>query len=304
MRSFSSVVFFILVFSQTLRGEDQHTGSDWLSQVPDPTPLSKIHLPGTHNSAALFEPLPSTAKCQELTIKEQLEAGVRFLDIRCRHQRDRFALYHESVPQRQTFGEFLVTLNTFLSDHPSECVLVSIQETSGAKGNTQSFTQTLKTYLAKNPKLWLLNTTLPSLIEARGQALLVRRFRSPKPLGIDATNWRCRGVHSASALLVQDQFKIAKPEEKWTQMKQLWTQAPDHPGKLTLNFTSGYQPGAFGIPNITAISTPINAQLHDRLLEPQCPPPGILVLDFITPELARSIYQLNFAAPSPPLTSP
>ena len=64
-----------------------YTLTDWMSAVNDSLKLSAISIPGTHDSGARYDPplLSGTAKCQDLTIREQLNAGTRFLDIRCRH---------------------------------------------------------------------------------------------------------------------------------------------------------------------------------------------------------------------------
>ena len=60
-------------------------GNDWMSPLDGGLLLSQLSIPGTHDSGARFEPLSRTAKCQTLTIGQQLDAGARFLDIRCRH---------------------------------------------------------------------------------------------------------------------------------------------------------------------------------------------------------------------------
>ena len=44
----------------------------WMSQLSDRVSLASLNIPGTHNSAALQEPFPKTAKCQTLSITEQL----------------------------------------------------------------------------------------------------------------------------------------------------------------------------------------------------------------------------------------
>lgn len=286
---FSRLTLLLILGLLSLQESTAQTGKDWLTKISGDTPLQKIHLPGTHNSAALLEPLPGVAKCQELSIEEQLSAGVRFLDLRCRHHDNQFSLYHGPVPQDQTFAEVQQTLIKFLAENPGECLLVSIQETAKPHQNSRSFQKTFTSYQTQAPKLWSTETTLPRLSEARGQAVLIRRFASKKALGIDATHWNSRGIHATPHFLIQDQFKLTIPKDKWTALQTLWKKTPQHPKLLPLNFASGYQPNQLGIPNITAISNEINPLLKKRLSQAPAPSPGVLILDFITPELSQAI---------------
>ena len=287
-------VFILLLTLVSLPHLRAQAAKNWLAGVEDQTPLQQLHLPGTHNSAALYEPLPGIAKCQDLTIEQQLQAGVRFLDIRCRHHDDQFSLYHGAISQKQSFATLQETLLEFLSKNASEFILVSIQETAKPHQNTRSFEKTFLRYQAEAPKLWSSATQLPRLADARGKALLVRRFPSQKALGIDATNWRGQGVHPSRHFLIQDKFKLNHPDKKWAALQALWKKAPQHPKLLSLNFASGYQPNKLGIPNITAISNAINPLLKARLSEAPPLPPGVLILDFIDSELAQAILRLNF----------
>src|SRR5688500_16988143 len=62
-----------------------YTMSNWMGSLPDATNVAQLSIPGTHDSGARTEPVGGTAKCQNLSIADQLTAGVRYLDIRCRH---------------------------------------------------------------------------------------------------------------------------------------------------------------------------------------------------------------------------
>ncbi|WP_228453080.1 hypothetical protein [Chryseobacterium sp. CH1] len=68
--------------------------NSWMAGLQDNISLSKISIPGTHDSGARIDaPVVSgTAKTQDLSIAEQLNAGVRFLDIRCRHIDNSFTI--------------------------------------------------------------------------------------------------------------------------------------------------------------------------------------------------------------------
>jgi 1-phosphatidylinositol phosphodiesterase len=71
-----------------------------MSDVPGSRLLSQLVLPGTHDSCARSG--GSLVACQTRTLAEQLKAGIRFLDIRCRHISDAFAIHHGPVFQNPT----------------------------------------------------------------------------------------------------------------------------------------------------------------------------------------------------------
>ena len=52
----------------------------WMSKLPPHYPLSTLSIPGTHNSPTCHKALPSV-RCQAVPVREQLDNGVRFLDI-------------------------------------------------------------------------------------------------------------------------------------------------------------------------------------------------------------------------------
>src|SRR4051794_40583034 len=93
---------------------------NWMAALNSSLYVSQLSIPGTHDSGARFEPFSGTAKCQNLTIAEQLNAGVRFLDIRCRHLDNAFTIHHGSVYQNITFDDVLNATIAFLSNNPTE----------------------------------------------------------------------------------------------------------------------------------------------------------------------------------------
>lgn len=71
------------------------------------------------------------AQAQSLTITEQLEAGVRFLDLRGRPVNDTLEVFHGAIPQDQDFGEAFGAIDSFLEANPSETVVVYTQQENG-----------------------------------------------------------------------------------------------------------------------------------------------------------------------------
>jgi 1-phosphatidylinositol phosphodiesterase len=62
---------------------------------------------------------------------------------------------------------------------------------------------------------------------------------------------------------------------------------------IHLNFTSGYQAGTFGLPDIPVVAKAVNPRLAGffRNAKPGCY--GWVMMDFATAELAALIYQTN-----------
>ena len=268
----------------------------WMAAQDDATSLAALSIPGTHDSGARFEPAPNLAKTQELTIAAQLDAGVRYLDIRCRHFEDAFLIYHGPVDQNLSFDEVLDTLSQFLKAHPTETIIASVKEESLPQGNTRTFAQTFDVYLAKHPDLWYLGDRIPTLGEARGKVVLLRRFDSPRaPLGLDASPWLDNttfSVSNAAAMRIQDAYMVSDNNAKWSAVTALADEArTGPPTTLFLDYTSGYQM-MNGLPNITIVSDDINARLDDHLATASGRI-GVLVMDFITRERAAAVVRLN-----------
>lgn len=271
-------------------------GPSWMAALPGRLPISALSIPGTHNAAALFEPVAGTAKCQDLPLAAQLEAGVRFLDIRCRHVRDGFSIHHGPVDQRQDFTAVIATCSGFLATHRSETVILSVQREFTAEDNRLSFEQVFDAHTARNPGLWWLSDKIPTLDEARGRIVLLRRFKADSlPKGIDATRWPGNSVSPPGAQPhVQDRFVVEDPGAKWEAvLAQLDAARHGPPESLYLNFTSGYRQGLFGIPDIPAVSGFINPKLRNHLASAPDGRLGILVMDFASQPLIQLIYQKN-----------
>ena len=82
------------------------------------------------------------ARCQTMSLLDQLEAGVRFLDIRCRHFHRSFLIHHDRVYQGTTFDQVLDVALQFLTDNPTETILMRLKKEYVDEGNgNESFTE-------------------------------------------------------------------------------------------------------------------------------------------------------------------
>jgi len=168
---------------------------DWMGSIPDQKKLSEITIPGTHDSCT-FHASP-ISKCQNLTLEQQLEAGIRFIDIRCRHFYDKFELHHGREYLHLNFDYVLDTCRDFLKRHERECIIMSVKEEYDPAGNKKTFEEVFEEYVASdpNPNLWYLGNTIPTLSsQVRGRIVLLRRFyiapgSDATKRGIDLTAW-------------------------------------------------------------------------------------------------------------------
>lgn len=123
-----------------------YTQKDWMKNLPDTMQISQINLPGTHDSGCFYiaRGVQFTAQTQEWTIKQQLEHGIRFFDIRLglrdktNENKDPFYLrlchgitdcYEDSHRYYQLLlTDVMKTVEDFLTKYPSETVVMIIRE--------------------------------------------------------------------------------------------------------------------------------------------------------------------------------
>lgn len=184
----------------------------WMSSLGDDLLLSQLALPGSHDSCA-YTVEDSLAKTQGATLAEQLAHGVRVLDIRCRHEGDVFHINHARIPLGLMFDDVIAACAEFLSQHPGECIVMSVKDECGTQDCTRSFTQTFESYVERYAQQsWYLGDTTPRLGDVRGSIVLWRRFESDRALGIDLSNWPDNATFEldapGAAFVIQDEFRV------------------------------------------------------------------------------------------------
>ena len=101
--------------------------SSWMGDIPDDVLVTALSIPGTHDSGCIDGPM-GFAKTQNLDIAAQLDAGIRFLDIRLAHYQDDLHVHHDVVYMGKSYKDVLQICVDFLSQHPSETILMSVKE--------------------------------------------------------------------------------------------------------------------------------------------------------------------------------
>lgn len=285
---------------------------DWMASLDDSLPLNQITLPGSHDSATQYVQLAFFSKCQGLSVYEQLEAGCRYLDIRLadaekgedfpslRHgfTRCKLSLFGNTM----YLNDLLRQCYAFLVQHPTETVLFAVKHEYG-DASTAEFETVLDGFTAARPDFWLLRDTMPTLGEARGKLVLLRRYEDAAGFGERAGIpflWESqqgsadRGLtiaveeQSGYTLFVQDRYEYAI-EDKWEAFLLGMAQARELRGEqdAALHFLSTKGTAKYGHPFAFA------RELNRRLAE-QGGYDGWIVLDFFSAPLAERIYTVNF----------
>lgn len=122
----------------------------WMDAIPDDAYISALNIPGAHDAGLSRARLGfgGVAQCQDLTIAEQLEAGVRFFDIRLRFGGDPDDFYDDDAVNENyichgqgiwccdgykpdgshyTYEDVLDEMASFIETHESETIFFFVR---------------------------------------------------------------------------------------------------------------------------------------------------------------------------------
>lgn len=307
----AGAALFVIPLTERVDVSPVAGSADWMARLPDDAPLGKLSIPGTHDAGTQYVQLGFFSKCQARSIGQQLEDGFRYLDIRLAISGDRLDLNHGfcecrtgGTPwsDRLMLEDVLEDCYAFLSAHPTETVIFAVKQEHGGE-SVAEFQRVLDRYIQENAERWYLGSELPSLGEARGRLVLLRRYDDEAELGRNAgiaLIWpnqngyddpaRAFSSESCSVgsltLAVQDRYEYDE-EEKWA----AFCAEADNPDAVALRFLSTKGHMTFGHPYRYA------KELNPRLLalcENQDISLGWMVIDFGNARLASAIYEQNF----------
>eukprot|EP01100_Stratorugosa_tubuloviscum_P005094 TRINITY_DN230_c1_g2_i1.p1 TRINITY_DN230_c1_g2~~TRINITY_DN230_c1_g2_i1.p1 ORF type:complete len:381 (-),score=176.84 TRINITY_DN230_c1_g2_i1:1129-2226(-) len=295
--------------TQTLKIENNESNvENWLSKIDDNKYITELSIPGTHNSAALKG---AFSICQNKNILKQLEIGIRFLDIRCRHVQDNFLIYHGVCNQNLTFQEICEICYQFLEKNPKETILMLINKENKPKKNKLTFEQCfLKLIENKKEEFWFLLNQNAQLFQVRRKIILLRRFKAKNELGINVTKWANNTTftiqNESIYCEIQDAYIFVnwKAKQKLMLMRNLFSKiTTSNTNIFFINYASA-SGGNIGIPDPKAIARRMNKYLYEYLEQNQLPRLGIVVVDFINKKMAKLIInhqsnQLNQAIEPP-----
>lgn len=156
----------------------------WMSRLPDDITLNQLTIPGSHDTgtaAITSREDNSVARsriCQGLGIAQQLDIGIRFLDIRVNKDHG-FEIMHEGTATSTWFwSDCLLPVMEFLNANPTETVLMCVKD---EHGSTDAFHDDILRMLARAPYQQIRSRVFtahvpPALGELRGKLVLLRRY--------------------------------------------------------------------------------------------------------------------------------
>lgn len=255
-----------------LFGQVVVAGSDWMREVGGGKKLSEFTILGTHNSGALRGGI--YGRCQRLGLKEQLELGVRFLDIRCQLKGGELHVVHGMTDQKMKFREVKDVCLRFLKEHPGETILMSVKEESSKGLRRGEFGKAFGGMVLKDAGRWYQGKGIPKLADVRGKTVVISRNAEVK--GIP---WK--------AFRVQDSYWIGRGnslDAKWKKVVGHFEVQRKKPA-ASINFVS-----------CTGVLTPpvraagrLNGELVGYLREEGREGLGIVVVDFVDAEVAGAL---------------
>lgn len=147
--------------------------ASWMSGLDKDKQISELAIPGTHDSGSFGWWLGGAARCQTRSILQQLNDGIRHLDLRVGWNG---RIYHGDFDCGMTLYQIVDTCIDFLKTHKQETILVMLAW-EGVKGNVWSVKDFQRwcapAFEGKRADYWYLSTEIPTLEMARGQMVLI-----------------------------------------------------------------------------------------------------------------------------------
>lgn len=193
--------------------------------LSDDLHISELSIPGTHDTYSKIEH-SWAAHCQMMSLSEQLESGIRVLDIRLNVEGERLRTAHGIYEFYSYFEDVLAECIVFLRSHEKETILMRVGRNAGDLATFVSLFETKymeKIYEDSTTyyERWFWhqeeseNPTNPTLGEVRGKIVLLQAFPAGSLYGLNylaAECCYCKDVStdcdSDATIKIQDSYDM------------------------------------------------------------------------------------------------
>lgn len=266
----------------------------WMSKLSDDTLITDMSIPGSHDSGASHSFFDIAGKCQDLSVKKQVDIGVRFFDLRLQMVNDEFKIVHSFVDQNLKFKSVIKDLYNFISEYNEEFLIISIKKEADDINSSLDFEDLLKQELNPYQDLISFDNSLPnSLRECRGKIFIMSRYNLS--FGIPSyQGWSDDDTFTLNNMYIQDNYCVNSALEKIEDIKKTIEIKNSFNNQLVLNFTSCYLDNGFPPTYAGSMAKEINPWLSDYINNNNNLKLGITISDFVNEELVSLIIGSNF----------
>lgn len=273
--------------------------NNWMSAIKDDASLADITMPGTHDSCTKYVDgiAGAWATTQNTTITEQLNMGVRYLDLRLMRDTGvnyNVRLVHGSINCYNASGGYLTLyevfedIYSFLNQNPTESVVVSVKMDAG--DNINLLAQDINNLIDLRSNYWYTSGNTPQLGNVRGKCVLAYRI-SELGRGLNL-NWGDQGSDGGAVdfghMKVQDRYKMGS-DTKWSNAVKPMLDEKKPNGVWYINFMSTTGGGIEGVqPNANRINSSFRTY---EMMNNKCY--GIICLDYAFEDIVTKIYKAN-----------
>ena len=290
----------------------------WMMGLDGSKKIFEYTLPGTHDCVTQYVQFAHISRTQDKNIYNQLSLGIRALDIRVEPLEDgKLGMVHGmakafnkpgQVNKQMEMIDVLRHVYRFLKENPSETVIFQFKNDSN-KERELCFNNLFYTYIKGCEEKWFLENRVPTLDEARGKIVLLRRCKmdeeneefTDENTGLDFSEWIEQDTEEPDPLpletnakdgavfVIQDRFKY-KPGARWSEcLKPFLDTMKAFDGTYIINYTST----AGGVKGPRYNSSYINPKFMEYPLDKE-KYYGTIYLDFPSRELCEKIIGHNF----------
>ncbi|XP_034152957.1 1-phosphatidylinositol phosphodiesterase-like isoform X2 [Esox lucius] len=258
----------------------------WMEAIDDHKFISDITIPGTHDTMARHG--GPEAECQAWDLEDQLNAGIRYLDLHLFALKGHLYVMHGIVYEHKSFNEVLKTIKDFLLEFKSETVLISVKSALFGKATVLELVGKI---INDDKDVWV-KPDMPTMGKARGKVIFVQApsFKLGVPL-LETDNQGDYKVHHIAA----KEKKIA------THLSEASGQCGKDAVVLSSSSGTGFGTliGMFLTPK--KVAKEINPWLdkHLRQLSDNHKCFGVIAMDFPGFDLIQTIIKLNLHFPIP-----
>lgn len=268
---------------------------DWMRGLPDNVSMFNFSIPGTHQSCAIND-YWGYAKCQEWWLKEQLQHGVRYFDVRGEAKASGYyiKIVHGRADQPYTFESVLKDVVQFLKENPSEAVFLQLSQESSS-WDDMDYAKLVDHHLedSRFKRYIHLDQNMMRMEDVRGKIVLVNRFINKNDkYGINVKDWPYNSLGSRDngsvQYNIQDVCELSpNPSKEYTRdekmhyVNQFFGGYAYRFGNLNLCFCSGYNKALVTPEQVASGPNGVNERTSRQHLQSRRGWNGVILFDFI-----------------------